>query len=172
MLSRPSVPAPQTAAGYGPTAAGSCRGGFASGVVRYRVTSALVIVKDQTGKLHHAYRGELLYYLNDEQRAHFLRHKLVVEIDAGNDAPPQGDSLVVGSPRPINTTPAAPDVNADVASDCMRDLDRLGVDAASGSPRARKALRDAGLRYGNDVIAAAVRARKEGLSAVPDSADC
>lgn len=48
----------------------------------YQVTAPLVIAKDQTGKLHHAYRGTWLPWLDEAQRAHFLRHGLVEELDS------------------------------------------------------------------------------------------
>lgn len=151
-----SVPTGQGTPGYGPSRL-VYDDAF---VARYRVTAALVVVKDRTGRLRHCYRGELLDYLNDEQRTHFLRHKLVEPIsEAGLGASPQQQQ-----PNII----AAPGVNSDIADDCARDLDRLNVARNAGAPTARAALRDAGLRYANDVIATAVRARKEGLSTVPD----
>lgn len=61
----------------------------------YKVTSALVVAKDQVGKLHHCYHGAVIQWLSDEQAAHFLRHGLVVRTDAAS-APadpgaPEGD---------------------------------------------------------------------------------
>lgn len=48
----------------------------------YKVTSALVVAADVTGKLHHKYHGSWIPWLNDVQRAHFLRLKLVEELQA------------------------------------------------------------------------------------------
>lgn len=139
-------------------------------VPRYRVTAALVIAKDRSGLLRHWYKGELLDYLNDEQREHFLRMKLVEKIT-------EADLAQSASPAPAQQPGASaiaafdvdPGVNAEVATECVRDLDRLNVLRDAGAPTARAALRDAGLRYANDVIRAAVKARKEHLAAVPDS---
>jgi hypothetical protein len=66
-------------------------------------------------------------------------------------------------------TPAAVDLNPDIVDECAADLDRLEVAPDAGAPTARTALRDSGARYSNDVIAAAVRSRKQRVSAVPDS---
>ena len=63
--------------------------------------------------------------------------------------------------------PAADDEHADSAEpdDRIRQsadvLDGLGLPSDSGAPRAREMLRDAGHRFGNDVISAAVRMRKQ-----------
>ena len=65
----------------------------------YKVTAALVIAADVQGKLTHRYRDAWIPWLNDVQRAHFLRHGLVVELQAGEATP---------SPEPA-TAPAAPD---------------------------------------------------------------
>ncbi|GFG72697.1 hypothetical protein [Mycobacterium botniense] len=47
----------------------------------YRVIAPLVVAKDQTGRNHHVYAGGWLPWLDDEQRAHFLAHGLVEEVD-------------------------------------------------------------------------------------------
>ncbi|PQM44671.1 hypothetical protein C1Y40_05167 [Mycobacterium talmoniae] len=47
----------------------------------YRVTGALVIAKDQGGKLHHKYHGAVIPWLSDKQAEHFLRHGLVERLD-------------------------------------------------------------------------------------------
>ena len=159
-MQTPSVPTPQPTDGY----QAAPRVVYAESFTpRWRVTGALVIVKNRTGRLVHCYRGELLDYLNDEQRDHFLRKGLIEEVSESDLA--QSDS------RPSRRPPQAAvlDVNLDVASECMRDLDRLNVASNAGGPTARTALRDAGLSYANEVIANAVRARKEGLSSVADS---
>ncbi|CQD03762.1 hypothetical protein BN000_00642 [Mycobacterium europaeum] len=53
----------------------------------YRVVAPLVVAKDQTGKLHHCYRGAWIPWLSDEQRAHFLRHGLVEQLDSPDAGP-------------------------------------------------------------------------------------
>lgn len=58
--------------------------------------------------------------------------------------------------RPDALTPN----QAQRVGDCVDALIRLGVPADTGSRKARVALRERGHRFGNDTIAAAVRARK------------
>ncbi|WP_136245913.1 hypothetical protein [Mycobacterium intracellulare] len=106
---------------------------------RYRVICPLVIAKDQTGKLHHAYRGSLLAWLNAEQREHFLRLGLIEELDS-DDAPTMPSSDQVGN--------------------CVSALANLGVELKAGRPAAAKALRDAGHQFGNQIIAEAVKIRQ------------
>lgn len=127
-----------------------------------------MIVADEHGKLWHHYqrpavgisRGPIIQYLNDQQRESFLRNRLVVEIDD----------------RDMRSIPAAADAGAEVPApkaelvdECIRDLDRLGVAPTAGAPTARTALREAGIQFGNDVVCAAVRARKQQVAAAADS---
>lgn len=51
-------------------------------IPRYRVTAALVIAKGSDGLNRHAYKGDLLGWLSDEQAVHFLHKGLVERIDA------------------------------------------------------------------------------------------
>jgi cytochrome c oxidase cbb3-type subunit II len=118
----------------------------------YRVTAALVIAKDQRGRLHHIYHGDWIPWLNDGQRKHFPRLRLVEEI---ND---EEAAVVVVELRPVPAADVV--VNPDVVRECIAALDRCGVRREAGRPTAREALRDAGFRFGNDVISAAVRERK------------
>lgn len=46
----------------------------------YRVIAPLLIIKDEAGRNHHTYHGGVAHYLNDEQKAHFLRLGLVEEV--------------------------------------------------------------------------------------------
>lgn len=55
-------------------------------------------------------------------------------------------------------------------ADCIAALDRLAVPTTSGAPTAREALRSDGQRFGNDVIAAAVRERKSSPAALSGTA--
>lgn len=125
---------------------------------RMSPTVPLLIAKDRHGKLWYHYqdgphgiaRGPVIPWLSDEQREHFLRNGLVEEID---------DDTPTAQPHRAHSD-LVPDVNAEILDGCIRDLDRLGLPAEAGAPAARKTLRDAGLSYGNDTIAAAVRQRK------------
>lgn len=49
----------------------------------YLVTAACVIAKDQDGKLHHRYEGDVISWLSDEQAEHFLSSGLVEKTDKG-----------------------------------------------------------------------------------------
>jgi hypothetical protein len=117
---------------------------------RYRVTAALVIAKDQVGRLHHCYRDSRIAWLNDEQRQHFLNKKLVELIDEA-EAP---------------TLPAPERV-----SECVNALARLGVPLTAGRPAAQQALRGAGGKYSTEVVASAVRHRKLMAPADTDAED-
>ncbi len=114
---------------------------------KYVVRAPLVIAKDQTGKLHHAYRGSQLAWLNPEQAQHFVRKGLVEEIPA-EDAPTMPSTDQVGN--------------------CVSALANLGVHLKAGRPAAAKALRDAGHKFSNEAIAEACRIRR---SHAPDDDD-
>jgi hypothetical protein len=70
----------------------------------YRVKGALVVAKDETGKLHHRYHGSWIPWLNDEQRAHFLRHGLVEEI---HDDPEGAEGAETPAGKPAKTANVA-----------------------------------------------------------------
>lgn len=137
-------------------------------VPRYRVTSALVVARGRDGLNRHCYRGDVLGYLNPEQEAHFLRHKLVERIDADpqnaiaaaavpDDAPAEPVDLDADEEDTLDA--AAPDTDA--VLECVGTLARLQVPTTSGAPAARTALRGNGFRFSNSVVAAAVKSRKE-----------
>lgn len=131
----------------------------------YELLAPMVQVFDQHGKLHQHYRdaaaggasrGRLIPWLSDEQREHFLRHRLVRELSAG-------EVLVDDERTPAALPAGAPD---DLVAECVRLLDQLRdedgpvVPSSAGRPACADALRRAGYAFGNDVIAAAVRYRK------------
>jgi hypothetical protein len=126
----------------------------------YRVTSACVVAKDQTGRLHHFYHGDWIPWLNEEQRRHWLRLGLVEEIVEEIER-----SAAVVELRPAPATDAV--VNPDIVRECIDALDRCGVPREMGRPTARAALRSAGFRFGNDVVAAAPGADARGGCAQP-----
>jgi cytochrome c oxidase cbb3-type subunit II len=113
------------------------------------VTAPLLFVRDQRRRLHQAYAGKIVQWLDDEQREHFLRLGLVEQV-ADESAPVQ--------PRPAPSEISV--VNPEIVDEILADLDRLGVAADSGAPTCRKALRDAGISVGNDVVAAVVKQRR------------
>jgi hypothetical protein len=145
-------------------------------------------VKDPAGIIFHHYqkgpyagvhnRGPVIPWLNDEQREHFLRLGLVEEIadTAGTIAP----GRVVVSPPAVQPAPETDDADAldeddaldetvpdsGMVAECIATLDRLYVPATAGAPAARTALRGNDYKYGNAIIAAAVRSRKLSATAV------
>lgn len=64
----------------------------------YAVKAPLVVAKDQTGRNFHFYAGSWIPWLNDEQRAHFLRLGLVEEVRA------QAQSDAVADDAPATDT--------------------------------------------------------------------
>jgi cytochrome c oxidase cbb3-type subunit II len=127
----------------------------------YRVLAPLVLAKDQEGQVRYHYRdapniGEPLNYgatipwLSDAQAEQFLLEGQVERIDD----------------EPVDTAQTGPDP----LQDCLKALEMLGVELSAGAPTAREALRAGGYRYGNDIVAAAVKARKEALRALSGTA--
>lgn len=70
----------------------------------YKVTAALVVAADVTGKLRHFYADSVIPWLSDEQAAHFLRHGLVEELQAP-EAPeaPSAASVPAKAGKPAKT---------------------------------------------------------------------
>jgi cytochrome c oxidase cbb3-type subunit II len=116
----------------------------------------LTVVNLSNGLPRHCFRGNIIPFLNADERELFLRNRLIEEIrdpGKGNGAP----------------EPELVDENGAIVAEAVADLDRLGLPAAAGAPRCRAALRENGSQYSNAVIAAAVRVRKERAAAVPGS---
>lgn len=66
----------------------------------YLVTAPCVIARDQDGKLHHRYEGNVIAWLSDEQAEHFLSTGLVERTDKG-----------VGGSEPATGGKPGPDAN-------------------------------------------------------------
>lgn len=126
---------------------------------RYRLTphTSLLLVKAQDGAIHYHYRGaanigppanygETIDWLSDTQAKQFLDEGLVERIEE----------------EPADTE----EVDPGPLQGCLTALEHLGVDMSAGAPTARAALRDAGYRFGNDVVAATVKARKDAVRAL------
>jgi hypothetical protein len=138
-------------------------------VARYRVTAALAVAKGADGRLRHCYHGALLDWLSDEQAAHFLRLRLVERVDTD----PQ-DSIVAAPPADLDADEDTLDAtvpDSGAVDECLAALAHLQLPAAAGAPTARTALRDAGHRFGNAVIAHAVKRRKELSRTADDKED-
>jgi hypothetical protein len=124
----------------------------------YQLIAPLVLVKlprregGETIVYHYLATNPYIPWLNDQQREQFLKEGLVEEIPEIESAVEAIDGL-------------------DPITDCIAALDQLDVPTAAGAPKARDALRGAGHRFSNDVIAAAVKARKSPRPIVPDSAE-
>jgi hypothetical protein len=143
-------------------------------VARYKVTCPMLHAKHADRRIEQCFYGSYLDDLPDPvQKAHFLRLGLVERVTEAEAA-----TIIANAPQTPNApravsiesdedAPAVPDgVNTDLLGECVKDLDQLGVQQDVGAPNARKALRDSGRHYGNDTIAAAVRARKAALAEV------
>ena len=153
----------------------------------FRVTGALIVAKVSMEDCAMRMAETPLNWLNDEQRAHCLRKGLIEEIGESQPLPApsepkfgadaEGTSEVVGDGIGTFDGPEVPsgtgaglrsDTSAELVGECIAALDRITIfDGAAGpvpsdagAPTARKALRDARLRFGNDVICEAVRQRK------------
>jgi cytochrome c oxidase cbb3-type subunit II len=129
-------------------------------------------------------RGPVIEWLNDKQKAHFLRLRMVTEIGA-EPVPAQAPAAVdldpvdldpvdldpvdldsEPEPEPVLREDEPSEVLDELVEECIKSLDRLGVQRDAGAPNARKALRDSGQHYANAVVCAAVRARKASLAGV------
>lgn len=120
---------------------------------RLRAGVHLICVKDRDGKVNYHYSrpqpqgrdfGPAIPWLSPRQAAHLLRCNMVELID---DDPASG-----GEPVAVTA--------ADRVRECVDALEQLGVPADAGALKARDALRDGAHRFGNDVVAAAVKVRK------------
>jgi cytochrome c oxidase cbb3-type subunit 2 len=117
---------------------------------RLKAPYQCVLVKNRDGGVDYHYlcgieKGQIIQWLNDEQREMFLREGVVEEIAA---------------------PPPEPTANSDQVADCITALDGIRdgfgkpVPTTAGRPTCEHALRSAGFTFGNNVIAAAVKQRK------------
>jgi cytochrome c oxidase cbb3-type subunit II len=130
---------------------------------RYRLTqkTAALYVTDPAGRqyLHfrdpavaestEGARGPEVDWLSAAEAQMFLMMGFVEKVGAA-PAP-----IPAAEPVELATAP-----NGGNVDECLSDLDRLNVPPDSGAPTCRAALRGAGLSYGNDLIAVAVRLRR------------
>ncbi len=134
-------------------------------VARYRVIVTLVLAYTYDGKVRQCYHGSCLDWLNPVQERHFLNKGLVERIPEAEQSSIPADARQAVGIESDEDAPAAPDdVNTDIVDECVKDLNLLGVQQDAGAPNARKALRESGRHYANDVVCAAVRARKAALA--------
>jgi hypothetical protein len=132
----------------------------------YKLLAPLVIARGRDGRLYHhyqgggsgAHRGPVIEWLNPEQREHFLRKGLVVEL-SGPEAAAATPPVVERRPEPSPPEDAAGAVPEPV-EECIRKLDEADVPSDAGRPTCQKVLRDKGFSYGSETLAAAVKQRK------------
>jgi hypothetical protein len=100
-----------------------------------------------------AHRGPYIPFLDDEQRPHFLRHNLVIEID-------EAEAPVVESRHPEPASPSENGAVPELVEECIKKLDGADVASDAGAPRCRTALRERRISFSNETIAQAVKQRK------------
>ena len=150
----------------------------------------LVCVKNRAGRViyhyakpPHGMTGPIIPWLSDDQAAHLTRIGYVERLDDDElpDTPAVDDeSSITTAPTPKTpaaepqqptTQPAELDqlllsestrngIDLDRLHACIEAINALRVPAGTGAPKIRAMLREAGQRWTNDVICAAVRARK------------
>jgi homoserine kinase len=114
----------------------------------YRVDAKLVLAKDKHGRTHHYYSAEsgagpsIIEWLSDEQAAHFLAENLVTAIEIQTETETETQATL------------------DRVSECVEALATADLPTDCGAPTARDALRDAGHKFSNQTIAAAIRIRR------------
>jgi hypothetical protein len=119
----------------------------------YKVACALVLAKDQHGVIHHRYEGEIIRELNNQQRAQWLADGLVEEITE-----PQIDAINLAEARHQKQ---ADEAEAGRVRQCVEALDDLDLPLSKGRPAVRAALEERGLRFSNETVGAALKARRE-----------
>jgi hypothetical protein len=125
---------------------------------RYRVTAPLVLAKDKKNLVHHHYEGELIEWLSDEQRDRWLADNLVEEITEH-----QVDAINLAEAR---RQKQADNAEAERVRQCVEALDDLDLPLSKGRPAVRAALEERGLRFSNETVGAALKARRD-LSRTP-----
>ncbi|MCV7101535.1 hypothetical protein [Mycobacterium palustre] len=123
----------------------------------YKVIAHCVLAKDQNGSTHHHYHHSsgcgpgVIKWLSDEEAEHLLALGMVEAIEITTAE--EGSAMAVAHAA------------EERLAECVEALAGIvDLPADVGAPKAREALRGAGYKFGNDTIAAAVRARKALLS--------
>jgi hypothetical protein len=74
--------------------------------VSFLVTAPCVIAKDQEGKNHHRYEGDVIAWLSDEQAEHFVSSGLVERTDKGVGGSDSVEAEANGDKPPANAKKA------------------------------------------------------------------
>lgn len=128
----------------------------------YLVKCALVTAKDRAGQIKYYYAGmnPVIGWMPEDQAEHLLNIGLIELLDGDyEDTDPLRDQEAVNR-----------------IEECAGAMDRLDLPRDCGAPTAREALRADGQKFGNELIASAVKLRKATagpvlVGAVPDTAD-
>ena len=130
-------------------------------VARFRVKGPYLPAKGADGRIRQCYHGSCLDWLSPVEEKHFLRLGLVERIpEAEQAAIPADVRQAVGVSHAAEQAQAEVDESNEMLDDFESDCDRLEIPQDSGAPFCRKALRDAGISYSNELIALGVRRRK------------
>jgi hypothetical protein len=124
----------------------------------YKVTSHLVLARDQQGRVQHHYEGAIIEWLSDDQRDQWLADGLIEEIDQ-----PQIDAVELAEEQHQLRVHEA---EAERIRQCVDVLKELDVPLHNGRPAVRAALEARGHKFSNETIAGAIRERRE-LSRTP-----
>lgn len=112
--------------------------------MKHVVTAPLVIVHDQDGVAHHRYEGQVIQWLNDEQREHLLGLGLVEELH--EPAPPgviPADEAAVATPSAASAPEGKPERPTQVSTkEVWVDyaVRALGVDQATADAMTKNDL--------------------------------
>jgi cytochrome c oxidase cbb3-type subunit II len=123
----------------------------------YRVNTALLLVKDRQGLVRYHYHpgsglgGSVIPWLPEEQAELFLAQGWVTPIEIQTEAEAETQDMLTR------------------VTECLEALASTDLPADCGAPKAREVLRDSGRKFSNEVIAAAVKARKAALSGTSSS---
>lgn len=87
----------------------------------YLVISPCVIAKDQEGKVHHRYEGDVISWLSDDQAQHFISSGLVEKTDKGVGGGEVVDESADDAGKPKHVAPKAEWVDYAVTQGADRD---------------------------------------------------
>jgi hypothetical protein len=116
----------------------------------YVLTSPCITAKDPAGKIHYYYDAinPVIPWLSDADAERLIREGMVKRVDG-----PEPDLALVRAQD-----------EASKVNECIYEIGHLELPRDCGAPATREALRDAGLKFSNETIAAAVKMRKAQLS--------
>lgn len=135
--------------------------------MRYRITCPLVLARGKDGRTHHRYQGEIIDWLPDDQLAHCLELGLVEphEVFAGERAKANTTPVVPEPTTAPNTTKPPQSASArartELTRECALTLDQIELPLTASTPKACAALLAHGHTFSNNIVAAAVKYRRQ-----------